>query len=248
MYSKRIKIFVIVMAGLLGICLLRLGQMQLLSNSYYRDRISELKQRRARSRQLKTIRGKILDRNGVVLAVDEPRFELSVSYKLSSLLDGRVRQRAKKPEALADRLDDLRQITDKSARFQGVDPCDIQNQMRKINNFVWSRRVFQAWRTNFPDSKLIRSHASVISIPLSKAESDFRTRVPDPVQRRRLINKVNIQEMHESWPVVQLETDDDIFTAQLEFLDFDDVAIVPRGRRAYSYATVAAQTIGWVGR
>jgi penicillin-binding protein 2 len=53
--------------------------------------------------------------------------------------------------------------------------------------------------------------------------------------------------MHMSWPLLELETDNDIFTAQLEFMDTDDLVILPEGRRTYPYQTVAAQTVGWVG-
>ena len=92
MYSKRIKIFVILIALFLLAFLVRLAQMQLLSGSFYRDRIAKLKLQQGRSRQLRTIRGKILDRKDRVLAVDEPKFQLCIDYKLSSVMDERVRR------------------------------------------------------------------------------------------------------------------------------------------------------------
>ncbi|MHC4154376.1 MAG: hypothetical protein ACYST6_05575, partial [Planctomycetota bacterium] len=66
MYGKRIKIFVILLSAMLLVCLLRLAQMQLLSGSFYRERINALKLEQGRYRQLKTLRGRILDRNGRV--------------------------------------------------------------------------------------------------------------------------------------------------------------------------------------
>jgi penicillin-binding protein 2 len=62
-----------------------------------------------------------------------------------------------------------------------------------------------------------------------------------------LATGVDIAEMHKSWPLVELKTDDDIFTAQLEFMDVNDVQILAKGSRVYPYSSVAAQTIGWVG-
>ncbi|KKK68085.1 hypothetical protein LCGC14_2947610, partial [marine sediment metagenome] len=59
--------------------------------------------------------------------------------------------------------------------------------------------------------------------------------------------KVDIGEMHKSYPLLELKTDDDIFTAQLEFLDIDGVQILPKAHRFYPFRSVAAQTIGWVG-
>jgi len=92
MYDKRIKIFVILIAALFLGCLLRLIQMQLLPDSSLQDEIAQLKLQRGLSRQLKTVRGKILDRNGKILAADEPKFKLHINYRLSSFLDERVQQ------------------------------------------------------------------------------------------------------------------------------------------------------------
>jgi len=55
---------------MLLMCVLRLAQMQLLADSGLQDEIAKLKQQRGSSRQLKTVRGRILDRNGNVLAAD----------------------------------------------------------------------------------------------------------------------------------------------------------------------------------
>jgi len=246
MYDRRIKIFVILIAILLSVCLVRLTQMQLLSHSFYSDEIAKLKLRRGRSHQLKTVRGKILDRNGKVLAADEPQFQLCINYTLSSLLDERV-QRPDARQEMENKLDDLQQIIEKSARFKGVEPAQMTEKIQKINDFIWSQRTFQAWRSSFPNSEVLQKYDGIMSVPLSQAIVDFEKKQPDPVERLRLVNKVDIAEMYNSWPLLELETDDDIFTAQLEFLDIDDVQVLPKARRAYPYRAVAAQTIGWVG-
>ena len=100
MYNKRIKIFVILAACLLLVCLLRLVEMQLLSTSFYRDKITTLKLQQSPSRQLRTVRGRILDRKMRELAVDEPKFQLCINYNLSSCMDERVI----KAELLKNRL------------------------------------------------------------------------------------------------------------------------------------------------
>jgi len=53
--------------------------------------------------------------------------------------------------------------------------------------------------------------------------------------------------MRKSWSLLELETDDDIFTAQLEFMNIDGVRVAAEANRTYFYKDVAAQTIGWVG-
>ncbi|GAH73322.1 unnamed protein product, partial [marine sediment metagenome] len=79
------------------------------------------------------------------------------------------------------------------------------------------------------------------------AIADFEKKEPNPVERLRLVNKVDIAEMHKTWPLLELETDDDIFTAQLEFSDIDGVEILAKARRFYPFGSAAAQTTGWVG-
>ncbi|UCC99158.1 MAG: hypothetical protein JSW66_04585, partial [Phycisphaerales bacterium] len=262
MYSKRVKVFVVFSALLLAVCVARLAQMQLLSASSVQEKIAELKRQRGQSRQLKTVRGRILDRKGRVLATDEARFCVCINYTLSSFLDERVRQilldsaagqadpdRAveEAKEDINARLEELEQIITKCAQFKGVDPQQITAEIQRINDLVWDNRMFQAWRADFPNSEIFDDYENPLSIPFSVAMADFEAKEPDFVKRRELASKVDILEMYEDWPLIELETDDDIFAAQLEFIATDGVGILPREHRFYPYETVAAQTIGWVG-
>ncbi len=95
MYDKRIRIFILVIAAFLLVCLLRLTQMQLLPNSSVQDEIAELKRQRGHTLQLKTLRGRILDRKGKVLAADQPQFQLCINYELTCFLDKRIQKELK---------------------------------------------------------------------------------------------------------------------------------------------------------
>ena len=256
MYNKRIKIFIILIAALLLCCLLRLIQMQLLPNSSLQDEIAKLKLQRGRYSQLKTVRGKILDRNAKVLAADEPQFKLHINYKLTSHMDQRV-QRAKLLNQNLDisevqkqretGLEDLQQIIDKCTHF-GVDRIELENKIKNINNLIWVRRVSAAWRQNCSKSGLFQKYkGNLIGVKSSEFVPDFQKYFPDPNERLKLIDRTNIIEMHKNWPLLELKTDDDIFTAQLEFMDVDGIQILAEAWRFYPYGPVAAQTIGWVG-
>lgn len=262
MYSKRVKIFIAFSVVLLAVCVARLAQMQLLGASGVQERIAELKRLRGQSTQLKTIRGRILDRKGCVLATDRAQFWVHINYSLSSFLDERVRQNLldtaneqanpdkaieKAKDLINDRLEDLSRIINKCAAFKGVDPLEITAEIQRINDVVWNNRVFQAWRRAFPNSEVRETYPNISSVPLSVAVADFEAKEPDPVKRRELANKVDILEMRQNWPLVELKTDDDIFAAQLEFIDTEGVQILPLEHRFYPYGAVAAQTIGWVG-
>ena len=263
MYEKRIRVFVVFSLLLLAVCVLRLAHMQLLSASSVQHEITELKRRRGQYEQFKTVRGRILDRNDNVLATDRPQFWLHIDYEISCFLDRRVQDamllRASKkvdPEAASAKVDDtisdnadgLRQIIDKCAQFKAVEPGVISREIQSINERVWNLRIMRAWRKEFPNSELLGYYKSIgRSVPISKARADFEQKVPDPNERLTLISKVDIIEMHQSNPLLELKTDDDIFAAQLEFMDTKGIHMSAKEQRFYPYGSVAAQTIGWVG-
>jgi len=253
MYDKRIKIFIVASVVVLLVCVLRLVQMQLLPNSSVHDEIAELKRQRGLSRQLKTVRGRILDRKGKVLAGDQPQFQLCINYRLSRFLGepldlAQGGTGSKKQKELQARSEDLEQVIDKCNQF-GLISERVEAQIKEINKRIWNLRTFVAWIRNGADEGILEKYGHKIgSIPLSEAIADFEKKFPDKQQQLLLISKVDdIAEMDKDWPLLELKTDDDVFTAQLEFADIDGVEILPKGQRSYPYATVAAQTIGWVG-
>ncbi|MCJ7729819.1 MAG: hypothetical protein MUO27_08095, partial [Sedimentisphaerales bacterium] len=263
MYNRRIKIFVGASVLFLLILLFRLVQMQLLPGSSVQDEIAQLKLSGGRSRQLKTVRGRILDGKGRLLAVDELRFQLHMSYRLSCFADPRVQRAellkaAQKPDAAAAEAkakeaieigtENIRQVIDKCTYF-GLERADIANKIKSINDDIWNLRTFVAWRRNNPDPNIIQKYAGrMSSIPLSEVIADFESRFPSEEKRLLLIGRVDdIAEMDIASPLLELKTDDDIFTSQFEFMHTDGVQILPEAKRVYSYGSVAAQTIGWVG-
>lgn len=267
MYNKRIKIFIIISALLVLLCLLRISQLQIFSHSFYLEGIAELKLQQGVSRQLRTIRGKIIDRKGRVLATNEPQFQLHINYRLCSIMDDRVR-RAKllnvaqrstlgsaKPSLAEERkkmeakLDEMQRIVEKCTYF-GPEQVVIEQEINNINNKIWNLRTFLAWRRNEPDPKIIAKYNGKISdVPLSEAIRDFENKFPNLDQRLLLIDKIsNIPKMNKPHRLLELKTDADVFDAQLEFMDTDGIEILPESNRIYPYGAVAAHTIGWVGR
>ncbi len=263
MYSKRVKIFVVLSAIVLFVYLLRLIQMQVLPRSSVQGKIAELELQRGLTCRLNTLRGKMLDRKGKVLATDELRFQLNISYKLTCFADERVRRakllRAVKKsnqdtaavlvqEEIETRLENLQQVIDKCVQF-GVERGDMEDIIKGINDRIWNLRTFLAWSRNSPSANVLEKHNhEVASVPLSEAVEDFKRKFPDPNQRLLLTAQVDdIAEIRKVWPLLELKTEDDIFTAQLEFMNVDGVEVVPKSHRIYPFGAAAAQTIGWVG-
>jgi len=243
MFAKRLKIFMALSAAFLLVCVLRLVQMQLLENSYYAKEVARLTAQGNKSRRLKTVRGRILDRKGRTLAVDEPRFYLHIDYGLSRFLDERVRRAALLSAArrrdrelataaaqrqISTALEQLKTVIDRCARL-GAERTATEQRIRQINDAVWNLREYLAWKRNYPGT------------------ASFARAVADPNERLLLTRRVDITEMHKPWPLLELQTQDDIFTALFEFRDIDDVRVLAQPHRVYPYDSVAAQTIGWVG-
>jgi len=262
-YSKRVKILVIFGLCCFAVCIIALAKMQLFSGSYYLEKIAELKQQRSLIKQLKTARGKILDRKGRILAVDRPQFTLCINYSLSRFFDPGPRQAMlqaaeKKPnpqqaaakcrQQIDSALEAIENIITKCTHF-GYNRSDIENRINKINDKLWDLRSFLAWRRNYLDPQILEKYDNDIkNIPYAVAIADFQKKVTDETRQIQIISAVkNIPELKKSYRLLTLETDDDIFTAQLEFMDVNGISIEAKAHRFYPYGSTASQTIGWVG-
>ena len=259
MYDKRVKIFIAISLTLLLMCVLRLAQMQLAPDSELQKEITRLKQQKGTSRQLMTVRGRILDRNGQVLADNVPRFRVCISYRLTEYLDDRWVNVRRRKEAAKDanpslvkfenevqaKRDQIKEAVIPGCVRLGVSEAEIRSEITAINDYMWNQRAFYAWRHSSPDPKMLEN---VLSVKLSEAMADFSRRVPDPnVRQQRIADVDDLRELDKPMPLLELRTEDDITAAQIEFMDVNDVQILPTGYRQYPYNSVAAQTIGWVG-
>jgi len=263
MYSKRIKILIAIILFMVAIAVARLVQMQLISASTFQNEISKLKTQRTQTKQFKTIRGQILDRNGLVLAENDPKFQLNISYDLCSALDQRLidaklatlKQKSETTEEditqakqqLQQKADITNDIITKCTNL-GIASETIRQQIDKINNKLWNMRYFLAWARNNPNKELIQKYGGKSAVPFSIAIQDFE-KTHSLTERLILTNKVNdIAEIKKPYKLLELNTNSDIFTAQFEFMNIKQgIDIVPLSQRIYPYNSTASQLIGWVG-
>jgi penicillin-binding protein 2 len=240
MYHQRVKIFAIAVAAVLAVCVIRLAQMQFVYDPSLHGKIEQL--RLQQTKTLQTARGRILDRNGNILAEDVPGFELHIGYELCCITDERVRQAkllaAVRGDDAVEKLHEIEQELESQRShleqviqrlaFFGSNIDEIDQRLEKINNLIWNRRRHLAWKRKYPDS------------------NDFAAAEPDPNARLLLTAEVDIVEMHEAYWLFDLETEDDVFDAQFEFADVNGISIVPENHRVYPFGDAACQIIGWV--
>lgn len=260
MYDQRVKVFIGFCVALLLACVLRLAQLQLFAGSDVQDEIAKLTQRHE-SRQLKTLRGRILDRRGNVLATDTPKFQVYVNYQLSCYLDERVvtakrfdatRENSRVSpeeveEEVKDKREELERVIEECAQF-GIDREQIEDTLRIRNSRIWNIRANVCWVHSKYDPNLVARYGVRSNVPFRLAMLDLERQFPDPQERYSRIARVNnIPEIKWDLAIATLQTEDDVFAAQVEFRDLPDVKVLPTGYRYYPYGSVAAQTIGWVG-
>ncbi|MGA2916387.1 MAG: penicillin-binding transpeptidase domain-containing protein [Sedimentisphaerales bacterium] len=242
MSGRRLKIFAFLCFLLTSLCVARLAFIQLNPRSVWQSQLEKIYA--SRSKELPSLRGKILDRNGKILATDEARFALCIDYQFARLLDERFWKvqllRAlndgenaenageKIRKKFTDDFNTLNQIIYKCAQFKNLSPDDIKTQIsEQINEPIWQLRYYLAGKRKYP-------------------QQDFETAEPDADQRLLLAAEVDVAEMHQPQELFRLENDDDVLAAQLKFIDTPGIEVQPRAERIYPYKNSAAQLIGWV--
>jgi penicillin-binding protein 2 len=243
MYHRRLKIFVGLCVGVVLIALGRLASLQILDVQEARRRTEEL--RVLPPERLSTVRGKIIDRNGHIVALDRPVFSLHISYELTRLADVRwqeghilrqvseVAPRSEIETLMRKEWDDDLQMLQRAielAAYLGDVPRDeIETRIEEINNRIWELTRYIWWRRRNPDAPM--------------AEYRLERDTISPIQ----IVRMDLREMSNYYPLVVLATDEALLNAQIELVQMKGLTIRPEAMRRYPYGTAACQLIGWVG-
>ncbi len=243
MYHLRLKIFIgLCISGLL-VTIGRLVILQTGGVEQARQAIAD--QQILAPEQHPTIRGKILDRYNRPLSHDTPAFYLQIKYQLTRYRDPRWREgrirlntygertreqvEAELAEKWAEPMERLNKAIDLSNVLADVSQGDILNEIDQINDQVWklARRVY--WRRRNRDASWDEYYA-----------------ICEAIEPEKVVT-VDLREMYQSYPLIELETDEDLLRAQVALLDIEGLEIKPLAKRDYPYGHAACQLIGWVG-
>lgn len=242
MYQFRLKIFILLCIGGLVIAVGRLLTLQVFHVDKARAQLAQL--RIARPQQRPTVRGKITDRTGKALALDKPAFFLYINYQQTRYMDprwqeGRIRRAIteEKPREQVEQacfeewqphLQDLEDTIDLAWKLADVSREDLIETIEEINDFIWERSRYIWW--------LRRNKGQSRQQYLSERDSI-------PVQE---IGNVDLWEIYQDYPLVELKTHRDVLDAQIALLDKEGLDIRSESKRVYPFETAACQVIGWV--
>ena len=245
MYHHRLKLFILFCVGCLIIAVGRLVTLQMFQAEKARQELEKLRIRDPE--QLPTVRGQILDRYEKPLALDRPAFFLHISYQLTRYMNPRWRE-GKILRAMAADQDKTRDEIEKelnkdweedlekldaainlALQLADVSREEIEESIQQINDPIWEQARYLSWKWKNPE----------------KTWQDYRNE-RDSISLEQITGtKLGI--MNNSYPLVELKTQQDRLRAQKELLHLKELTIKPESKRDYPYGSAACQLIGWVG-
>lgn len=212
MYKFRIKIFLGVIAlvflGLLG----RLLQLQVVSGDQYLRNLGGLLNR---GQRLESNRGRILDRNGKILAMDEPCYDLCLSYRFLT----------------ADPRWTRKQVAS-IARAEGLSPEQAQA--------VFERRSANTWEVA---RRLAEQGGQDLDEVADSVIERVRAVRQDVIDRRARLGLTPVESVAEEDQVHPVATGLES-PAGLDLNDTVGILVRPSFRRLYPYKDAACHIIG----
>ena len=217
MYNNRLKVIFGLVVVTFVLLVVRLGQLQILEGAKYAG-IS--KKRLLRERSIPARRGNIYDRRGRPLAVEEPAFDIAVSYK--NLLYAHLRKSGR----LSPSISRLKAHRDLSA---GCDSCHTDTGL-------WVTRLSNLLETS-PEALLEQADAIIQRVEKIKQQVQRRHRktiwVQEEFASHAIARDVPLQR------AAALEINQDFYPG---------VSLVTRPKRFYPYRDTASHVLGYLGK
>jgi penicillin-binding protein 2 len=244
MYHYRLKIFILLCVGSLIIAVGRLMTLQTFQAEKARQELEDLRIRDPEQRP--TVRGQILDRDEKPLALDRPAFFLHINYQLTCYMDPRWREgkilrtlaankdktRDEVEKELEQKWQDdrvqLEKAIDLAWQLADVSREEIEENIQQINDSIWEMRRYLGWKWKNPKKNRQDYLNECESIPLEQ------------------IVRTKLGVMNDSFPLVELKTEQDRLRTQKELLNLKALTIKTESKRQYPYGSAACQLIGWV--
>ncbi|MEN8127250.1 MAG: penicillin-binding transpeptidase domain-containing protein [Planctomycetota bacterium] len=229
-----------------GTSIIAIGRLLTLQTFQTKKARQELANMRIRKpEQRPTVRGTILDRDGKQLAIDKPTFFLHINYQLTRYMDSRWREgrilRAITEDKTRDEverefyedkwrqpIEDLEESIELAWKLADVSREEVEENVKQINNRIWEQARWLGWIWKYPEKDRKTYLKEREAIPLEE------------------IAGTKLGVMKETYPLVELKTQQDLLYAQKELVHRKQLTIMSEAKRYYPYDTTACHLIGWV--
>jgi penicillin-binding protein 2 len=260
MYKFRLKILLLLTAVSFGILLVRLGMLQLAHGAYYRE---EAARRLQKYEFTPGMRGRIMDRHGVILAEDQVchNFSLDYAFIAQAIAEdeefvARVRQQAQSglgstpEERLAlDAAADRARRTKRLAKELAEDDRWKQYRLRDIRRALGldrgDPRIEEDFSRRFQQTcSVARSLATEFDVDLDETMSDILWKY----RRWELRAGRPVREQFMAHAVVTGLMDEHVHALRPMLSDLLGATLDPSHRRYYPHGDTACHIIGYTGR
>ncbi len=231
MYRRRIKVFLTIISLILLGLLARLGYLQLVRGREYLEGAEEFLRR---PELLPAMRGRILDRKGRILAIDEPCFDVCLDYRFMTANE-RWFSRSERIKAREDNVRlpiDARWVAVEQRRIgqrEGISPEEAEAVFRK-------RRQ----RTQ----ELLRRIADERGQDLARTQAKIVAKI---VQIARIC-KQDVREMSQRHPVIRGLSEAAAGEIRAQLTETVGMEVRPSYRRRYPRGDSACHIIGLTGQ
>ncbi len=257
MFERRLKIFFALLAGIVGLLIVRAANLQLVHGDYWRKQSRETLKRPT---FVETARGRILDYRGRVVAVDEPCIDAAVDYRaiektpawMREMALARIAQRmpAEYRKASHDaRLEMVREATDgvshdidvmwdTLAAESGKSREDIEDIKGTIFRHVdFRRRV--VWYKRYEQAMKDRAE------PAGTQEPWYREFLSGDSAAPELDNfNVEVAEQFQAHVILSAISTETHNRLKKHIEEYPGLELRPSKHRYYPYQSVACHTIG----
>jgi penicillin-binding protein 2 len=192
MFERRLKLFLVILLCVMGVLLLRAFHLQVLTKNAWRQEAEDFNKREIYT---ETTRGRILDHNGVELAVDEGCMDACVDYRaisrnkkwIETVATARLIDRLGQQYKSAAKADRVKMVADESGKVnEDIDRmfallADVSGQKHaEIDELVSSINLKVAMRTRYVQWKRYQT-----------ADEEHDKKEPPPWYRQWLIEGGN---------------------------------------------------------
>ena len=235
MYNRHVKTFLILVALAFGVMVTRLVQLQLFCGEEFRQEISR---QTWREDVLPPSRGHILDRNGAILAVDEPCFDLCVDYRLlftwaDNGANDAARQAWRRKVAWWQRQQSKAVLASISLPGERYNP----QELRDLGTELYQQRITKTWQVV---RNLAGSDAALMDT--------VRAIVARVEHLRDASRHKNPLEQYLSHPVVCGLDEATAVAVKGQLDDLVGVTVRPSFVRRYPYKALACHVVGFTGQ